>query len=202
MLSLENDRVRRNALQFCRLQSLVAHRSADQLRGFQGSERLTHAVVSAAERVERVAQHVRQFTTGKRVPISVGAVFGGEATTLQGQVAVVGRIVGDLRRPTLVHHRLFALEPFALGFFLGRVDVVLAHTGFVNEQRIGRPDNQPSSLADFQAQIHIVKGNGQADLVHPPHLLVQLGADHQAGGGDRAVILIKMQAVKVAVGLH
>ena len=55
-----------------------------------------------------------------------------------------------MRKPTLIHHRLFALEPFAFGFFLGRVDVVLAHTGFVNEQRIRRPDNQPSSLADFR----------------------------------------------------
>ena len=72
----------------------------------------------------------------------------------------------------------------------------------MNEHRVRRPDNQPPGRTDLQAQIHIVKGNGQADLVHSTHLLVQLGADHQAGGGDRAVVLIKMQAVKIAVGLH
>ncbi len=162
-----------------------------------GAHRLDHPVVAAAGMVGGQRQHDGLGAPRKGAAIDGGVGLHVEAGAVQREVGVVGRVACHDGQPLLVHRVLLAHEACPLGFLRGHIHGLLAHAAFVQHDGVGRPDDEVAGLPHLEAQVHIVVRHLEGFFVQPADLFVDRAADHQAGGGDRAVVLVHLQAIHV-----
>lgn len=159
-LPLENHTVDLQALQRHRLQERLAEQTIQQAGVAQRAERLTHAIVAAAVGIGRMRQDPRQRRTPEQgLPVRNLGTLESETGGLQAEIAVVGRISRQSRKPAPIQ---------------GLVGRRGGHSGacVLGQDRIGRPHGQVAEPTGAQAEVDVGVAVGEIVLVESSDLVV------------------------------
>ncbi|MNF95109.1 hypothetical protein D3C84_778470 [compost metagenome] len=107
---LQNDDVRRLALQLNVRRRMVRKITEHLTRSFQLQKRLGDTVMAYGGLVDRDRQHPWQHVTGERIPVALVTRFKAEIIGAQTQVDVVRRISCDDRQPALIKPLLLSQQ--------------------------------------------------------------------------------------------
>jgi len=119
--------------------------------------RLQNAVVAATVPVGGMAQDARHRLPVHWPPSQRRLRFQHTGFPAQAEVRVISGVGNQLRHPGLQHVVFFTLITRHRSCRLSRDRLLLRHRFVMAKQRIGRPDNAPTLLANAQAEIDIVE---------------------------------------------